>query len=139
MKKFLLILFITNIFAQTISLQNCKKPTLDLSKIPKNYYHNIYIKASFDKKPHNYTGITLKNLQKLIGDKEFTFIAYDDYKVTFHLNEINQPYILFVFLQDGKPIPISKKGPAKIIYTKKDKNKDYIFKAIFLIKKVVCE
>ncbi len=130
------------LYSQSIEIvSNNKKYALDLSKIPKKYWIKIYKKAPFDFKKHLYTGITLKTFVNLISPnvKSVTFIAYDEYKVTFDKNQINKPYILFIFLQDNKPIPISKRGPAKIIYTKKDNNKDYIFKSIFLIKKAVIE
>jgi len=140
MKKIIFALIISNIFANSLYLENCKINSLNLSKIPKKYYHQLYIKAPFDKNAHHYIGITLKDFKQLIGaQKEITFIAYDDYKVTFGIKEINAPYIFFVFLEDNSTIPLSKRGPAKIIYTKKDKNKNYIFKSIFLIKKAVCE
>ena len=139
MKKIAFALIISQIFASSISLENCQTNSLNLSNIPKKYYHQLYIKAPFDKKAHHYTGITLETFSKLIGaQKEITFIAYDNYKVTFKIAEIDAPYIFFIFLEDNSTIPLSKRGPAKIIYTKKDKDKNYIFKSIFLIKKAIC-
>ena len=138
--KFLILLILSIfVWANQIYLENCKIKKLDLSKIPKKYFVEFYKKAPLDKKAHKYIGITLKNLEKLIGNaNELSFLAYDDYKTTFNKKEINSPYILFVFYEDNKPIPISKRGPAKIIYLI-EKNEDYFFKSIFLIKKVICE
>ena len=141
MNKLFIIFFIAlYAFGANIYLENCEKKSLSFSEIPKKYYVTVFQKGPFDKNPHHYTGITLKNFQKIIGKtNKITFIAYDEYKVTFDKNEINKPYILFVFLKDSKPIPLSQRGPAEIIYTKKDNKKNYFFKSIFLIKKAVCE
>ncbi len=140
MKKLLILFLLKPIFANTIILQNCNQTELNLSSIPKRYYNQLYVKAPLDKKIHHYTGIKLKDFANLIKAKnKIKFIAYDDYVVTFDKNEINSNYIYFAFLENNKPIPLSKRGPAKIIYTKKDNNKDYFFKSIFLIKKVICE
>lgn len=133
-------MFFSVTFANTISLQRCKKSYLNITKIPKKYFIKIYKKAPFDKNPHYYTGISIKNLVKIIGNaKKLTFIAYDDYKVTFNKKEINTPYILFIFLKNNKPIPLSQRGPAEVIYNKKDTEKNYFFKSIFLIKRIICE
>lgn len=142
MNKFFIIflIFLSTLWSNSISLENCKKKSLSFSEIPKKYYVTVFQKGPFDKLPHHYTGISLKNFQKLIGNSnKITFIAYDEYKVTFNKNEINKPYIFFVFLKDSKPIPLSQRGPAQIIYTKKDKKRNYFFKSVFLIKKAVCE
>ena len=141
MKKVILLFFFIFLHSQTIEVvSNNKNFNFALNSIPKKYYINANIKAPYDIKKHLYTGITLKTFVKIIDPRatSVTFIAYDDYKVTFNKKEINKPYILLVFLEDKKPIPISKRGPAKIIYIKKD-NPNCIFKSIFLIKKAIFE
>ena len=142
MKKVIFYLCLTLfLYSQSIEIVSSdKKYYFDLNKIPKKYYINIQKKAPFDTNTHLYTGITLKTLANVIssGIKSITFIAYDEYKVIFNKSEINNPDFLFVFLEDNKPIPISKRGPAKIIYTK-TYDKKHIFKSIFLIKKVIIE
>ncbi len=143
MRKLFLSCFITMfLYSYTIKIVSNKNIKIfNLNSIPKKYWIKIIKKAPFDTKKHIYTGITLKNFLKLTNKKvkSATFIAYDYYKVTFNKNDIQKPYILFLFLEDNKPIPFSKRGPAKIIYLKKDNNKNYIFKSIFLIKKVIIE
>lgn len=81
-----LILIVLSIFlwANQIYLENCKIKQLDLSKIPKKYFVEFYKKAPLDKKTHKYIGITLKNLEKLIGNaNKLIFLAYN-YKTTFN-------------------------------------------------------
>ena len=140
MKK-IIILFAILLSAYNIKLVNAKTNYFDINSIPKKYTFTIKKKTYFDKKPHIYTVITLQNFVHLFAPKakKVTFYAYDHYVISFDKKEINDPNIVFAFLEDGKKIPIENRGPAKIIYIKKTKNKDYIFKSIFLIKKVKFE
>ena len=136
---YILTMFLYSYTIKVVSNKNIK--IFNLNSIPKKYWIKIIKKAPFDRKTHIYTGITLKNFLKSIHQKtnKITFIAYDYYKVTFNKNDIQKPYILFLFLEDNKPIPLLKRCPAKIIYLKKDNKKNYIFKSIFLIKEVIIE
>lgn len=136
---YILTLFLYSYTIKVVSNKNIK--IFNLNSISKKYWVKITKKAPFDTKAHIYIGITLKNFLKSIHQKtnKLTFIAYDYYKVTFNKDDIQKPYILFVFLEDNKPIPFLKRGPAKIIYLKKDNKKNYIFKSIFLIKEVIIE
>jgi hypothetical protein len=137
MKKGAVLLILGSLlFGFQIQVVNGIYKDVNLSML-KKFSKTVITKSAFDEERHKYTFVFLDKIRNIYCpfSKKITVCAYDDYKVTFTLNELKKKNIIFAFMEDGKPIPIEDKGPAKIIYTR---NKNPV-KEIFLINKIICD
>ncbi|WP_457559833.1 hypothetical protein [Caminibacter sp.] len=136
MKKGGIFLTITFLFAINIKVINGIHPDINISLL-KKYSNMVITKSSFDNERHKYRFVFLEKFRNLYCpfSKKITFCSTDDYNVTFDLKEIINKNIIFAFEEDGKPISLEERGPAKIIYIR---DKDPV-KEIFNIDKIICD
>jgi hypothetical protein len=93
--------------------------SFDLATIERLGLVELNIYEPFDKKRMSFTGVELGHVAEVAGLPKTAglhLVALDDYQVDFSPEQLRARGALLATRMDGKPIPIAKGGPIRVVF-----------------------
>lgn len=102
----------------------------DLAKIESLPLNTITTPVPWSDKVSTYEGVYLDDILASVGVTEFTSLdmtALNDYKVTLSRADSEKKRYLLAIKQDGKKIPVRKKGPITLLFDLSDMDTEELY------------